>query len=241
MTALNSFVAALFALTAHGVHAQGVDGPADAPLAAEVLGTQVRTADPEELRYLVVGRLIDRYASERQIEVQQSEIDAYVATVARAMAEDRKQREAERQRLLPQLQFQDLSDAERAALSAQLAVLDELLAPANEDSAEDRAARQQVAAAFIRQWKVNRALYRQYGGRIIFQQGGPEPLDAYRLFLEEQQRQGAFEILNPSLEAGFWHYFRTDAIHSFYPSGSAEEQRTFDRPWWTREGSVRTP
>jgi hypothetical protein len=75
-------------------------------------------------------------------------------------------------------------------------------------------------------------LYRQYGGRIIFQQGGPEPLAAYRLFLEERQRQGDFKILDPALETAFWADYRTDAIHSFYTQGSEEEKQVFERPWW---------
>lgn len=99
-------------------------------------------------------------------------------------------------------------------------------------AAEDQAARRQVAAAFIRQWKINRALYQQYGGRIIYQQGGPEPLDAYRTFLQARERQGAFTILNPAFEAEFWKYFLTDSIHSFYPKGSQEEARAFQTPWW---------
>ncbi|MFM1892534.1 MAG: hypothetical protein RLZ44_1611 [Pseudomonadota bacterium] len=238
-------IAILLAALAFGTQvaaaAGNVYGSADAPLAGQVLDTDVHTADAEELRYVVLRELTDRYAAERGIEVQQGEIEAYVAAVARSMAEDRKQRAAERERLAQQLQSGTLSPAEREALSSQLRVLDELLAPEGAgtpgsdgkgESPEDRAAREQIAAAFILQWKINRALYQQYGGRIIFQQGGPEPLDAYRLFLEEQQKQGAFKILDPALEAGFWRYYRTDAIHSFYPAGSAEEARAFAQPWW---------
>jgi hypothetical protein len=91
---------------------------------------------------------------------------------------------------------------------------------------------QENPAAFIRQWKINQALYRQYGGRIIYQQGGPEPLDAYRTFLQARERQGAFKILNPAFEAEFWKYFLTDSIHSFYPKGSQEEAQAFETPWW---------
>lgn len=80
--------------------------------------------------------------------------------------------------------------------------------------------------------KLNRALYQDYGGRIIFQQGGPEPLDAYRRFLEERQRQGAFAVLNPELEDAFWRYYRNDSIHSFFPPGSEQEAEAFRTPWW---------
>ena len=49
-----------------------------------------------------------------------------------------------------------------------------------EERAEVDAMRHDMASGIIRQWKINKALYDQYGGRIIYQQLGPEPLDAYR-------------------------------------------------------------
>ena len=63
-----------------------------------------------------------------------------------------------------------------------------------------------------------------------YQQGGPEPLDAYRRFLEERKAQGDFHILSKDLEAAFWRYYLTDAIHSFYPPGSKEEAEAFESP-----------
>jgi hypothetical protein len=89
-----------------------------------------------------------------------------------------------------------------------------------------------AAVAFIRQWKIDRALYQQYGGRITFQQGGPEPLDAYRKFLEECAARGDFRIANSDLEAGFWRYYRDDSMHEFFKPGSAEEAKAFADPPW---------
>jgi hypothetical protein len=100
------------------------------------------------------------------------------------------------------------------------------------ESAEEKASREEVATAFIHQWKVNRALYQQYGGRILFQQGGPEPLDAYRKFLEESAARGDFRIANKELEAGFWRYYRDDSIHDFFEPGSADEAKAFADPPW---------
>ena len=105
-------------------------------------------------------------------------------------------------------------------------------APEAEESAEDKAAREEIATAFIMQWKINRALYEQYGGRIIFQQGGPEPLDAYRKFLEESAARGDFKIADKDLEAGFWSYYRDESIHDFFKPGSAEEAKAFAAPPW---------
>ena len=86
------------------------------------------------------------------------------------------------------------------------------------------------ARHIVRAFKINRSLYEQYGGRVIFQQMGPEPLDAYRAFLEERQEAGDFRILAPGLLDGFWEYFVDDSIHSFYPSEEAE--RVMKIPWW---------
>lgn len=96
--------------------------------------------------------------------------------------------------------------------------------PISEETGRD------VAQRMIRSFKIKQSLYETYGGRVIFQQMGPEPIDAYREFLEAQQEAGAFEIRDPSLEEGFWRYLVDDAIHSFYPPEEAKAVMT--RPWW---------
>jgi hypothetical protein len=206
--------------------------------AAQVLGTEIRTSDPEELRFLVLGALTDRYAAERGIEVTPDEIDGYLARIAAIAEQDRRERAARLAEIERQLALPALADAERKTLTAERETLEQLArdleqTPATpQEAAEEAQARRTVATAFVRQWKINQALYRDYGGRIIFQQGGPEPLDAYRRFLEEQQRQGAFAIADKDLAAAFWRYYTNDAIHSFYPAGSAEEAQAFVSPWW---------
>jgi hypothetical protein len=175
----------------------GVYGDPAAPVAGRVLGTVIHTQDAEELRYVVLKELTDRYAASQGITVTPAEKEAYVAHLREALSKD-------------------------PAVAAEL----------GEESAEDRAARLEIAEAFIKQWKINRALYQQYGGRIIFQQGGPEPLDAYRAFLEERQAAGDFDILDASMAASFWRYYRDDSIHSFFERGSAEEAKAFEvEPW----------
>jgi FKBP-type peptidyl-prolyl cis-trans isomerase (trigger factor) len=55
------------------------------PLAATVLGEEVRTSDAEVMQEIVLTRLLDRYAEERGIKVTDAEIDAYVENLRRAM------------------------------------------------------------------------------------------------------------------------------------------------------------
>jgi hypothetical protein len=222
-----------------GTSQADVYGDPNAPIAGNVLGTVIHTDDPEELRYVILKELTDRYASDKGIAVTQDERAAYQTHLQRSMEQDRQRQEARRDELTRRLQGSDLPESERASLASELetlntliATLDDMAGGAAEDPAETAAARDQVADAFIRQWKINQALYQEYGGRIIFQQGGPEPLDAYRRFLEERQARGDFEILNADMETQFWRYYRDDSIHSFYPPGSEEEAKVFQVPWW---------
>ena len=214
-------------------------GKPDAPLAAEVLGIEIHTDDPDEMQYVILQKLTDRYAADHGIAVNPEEIAAYLAHLEQDIEQDRKENEAQRAEIVRKLQAQDLPGDERTRLAAQLEALNELLAASDgaaggavANPKEDKAAREWIASSFIRQWKINRALYEQYGGRIVYQQGGPEPLDAYRKFLEEQEKQGAFTILNKEFEPEFWKYYVTDSMHSFYQAGSEEEARAFQDPWW---------
>ena len=174
-----------------------VYGDPAVPVAGSVLGTSIHTQDAEELRYVVLKALTDRYAASKGLEVTQAEREAYAAHVRDELSKD-------------------------PAVAGML----------EQESAEDQAARLEIAGAFILQWKINRALYQQYGGRIGFQQGGPEPLDAYRKFLEERQAAGDFSIDDPVLAAVFWRYYQDDSIHSFFEAGSADEAKAFGvEPW----------
>lgn len=173
--------------------------PAELPLAASVLGEEVRTGDPEEMQEIVLTRLFDRYAEEQGIEVSDAEIDAYVDSMRRGMR--------------------------TRGLTAE-----DNLTP--EEAAQVEQMRRDMGRSMIRQWKLNRALYQQYGGRIVYQQLGPEPLDAYRQYLEERQAAGDFTIHQKAFEEAFWRYFTTDSMHDFYEPGSEEEAKAFTIPPW---------
>jgi heat shock protein HslJ len=174
--------------------------PVELPLAATVLGEEIRTSDAGEMRDIVLSRLFDRYAEEQHIEANDAEIDAFVDNMRRGMR------------------------------AAGLATEDDLTA---EEAAQAKQMRRDMGRSMIRQWKLNRALYQQYGGRIIFQQLGPEPLDAYRHYLEERRSAGDFRIHEKAFDKEFWRYFTTDSMHDFYEPGSAEEKRAFTTPPWS--------
>lgn len=173
--------------------------PDDAPIAATVLGEEVRANDADEMRWIILSRLFDHYAAQHNIKLTEAEIEAFVASLKRGL--------------------------KATGLSA-----DSDLTP--EEAAQVDAMRREMARAMIRQWKINRQLHRTYGGRVIHQQLGPEPLDAYRRFLDERQRAGAFAIHEKAFESAFWRYFTDDSRHSFFAPG--DEASAFEVPPWER-------
>jgi len=212
------------------------------PLVGMLLGEPVHANDAEELRYLVLRALTGQYAQAKSIEVTQAEKDAYVQRQRAGMHQELNERMARRDAITGQLASAELSASDRAELESELETLNELIAGLSEligdgaaESAEDRAARDEIAGAFIWQWKVNQALQREFGGRIVYQQGVPEPLDAYRQWLEAAEARGDFKITDPVLAAGFWRYYRDESIHSFYEPGSQAEAAALADPWWGTE------
>jgi len=210
-----------------------------APVVAMVLDEEVRASSADEMQEVILARLFGRYASKRDIAAEPSEIQAWIDALSRAKNQDRSEKEARLADLEGQLEGEGLSTTERASLESEAAQLEGFLEGLDEGSqltAEERAQlkemEQAMARSIIERWKLNRSLHREYGGRIIFQQMGPEPIDAYREFLEEKQAEGAFVILAPEFEGGFWRYFTNDSMHSFVEPGSEAEAKAFKIPPW---------
>lgn len=94
-----------------------------------------------------------------------------------------------------------------------------------------RGAERMLAESAVKGWKFDRALYKQYGGTVIFQQSNPfEPVGAYRRFLEEHERKGSFEILDPALRQSFWAYY-TNPQEAVVPPAEVN----YDTPWWLQK------
>ena len=209
------------------------------PLVAEVLGMQIRTKIPAKMQAVIGQKLFQNYAKQNNIAATKKDIDLYLARMDWFMREDRKKNDARRVEIQQQLKAETMPVEKKEQLESELKALDSLhqyeIAEDAEQEQDQQAilkVRQKMAKASIETWMVNRALYQQYGGRIIYQQMGPEPLDAMHDYLQEQQQKGAFKILEKSFEAPFWDYFVNDSKHNFFKPGSREEKLAFDSPPW---------
>ncbi|EED36180.1 hypothetical protein NOR51B_2128 [Luminiphilus syltensis NOR5-1B] len=174
----------------------------DAVATATVEGISIITTDPDSLRSIILTQLLDRYALENNIVARDADINRYIA---------------QKDKRLKEMLGSDYEDT---------AKLDE-----GEREEVERIQRS-MAESMIKNWKTNKALYEQYGGRVVFQQLGPEPMDAYRLFLAGQEQQGRFSIHSTDLASAFWAFFEDDERHSFYTTEKLDEAGVFDNPPW---------
>jgi heat shock protein HslJ len=101
-----------------------------------------------------------------------------------------------------------------------------------EEREQATAMRRSMGAALIRRWKINKSLYETYGGRIMYQQFGPEPLDAYRQYFEERSAAGDFSVDDPDMAEAFWSYFTDEKRHDFMDPDSEDAARAFRTPPW---------
>lgn len=209
------------------------------PIIAEVLGRKIRMSQKDAMVGIIFGSLLERYAKEHKIEPTKAEIAAFVAKSSESRKQDHKEWEKERKDILKKLKSKTLSESERKKLASKLETLNSLLKTdpemdkyEKEHPEKVKKINEKVAKHFIQAWKVNHALFRQYGGRVIFQQAGPEPLDAYRDFLKEHEKKGSFKILDKSLEPSFWNYFVNDSMHVFTSETREQGEKIFKTPWW---------
>ena len=71
-----------------------------------------------------------------------------------------------------------------------------------------------LAQTMIAQWKADKALWDAYGGRVIFQQGALEPVDAYKKFMAYIRQEGKLEIPDPQFGDVFGIMERYIAINN---------------------------
>ncbi len=209
----------------------------------EALKTRQRR---ERLRALVWQAVFEDYAQQRHIAPTPAEIESHLRHHHRFQREDRQRREQDRQRLIGELKSPKLTEARRKQAQQHLDTLNRL----KEFDAQQEQERRDPARAKIwqeserrvtefrvRRWKVDQALYREFGGRIVFQQAGWEPIDAYRRLLDQYAARKAFVVHDPAYRDAVYSYFQ----HQFVYADEAKAKFYFEKPYWERtEAELKT-
>ncbi len=193
----------------------------------------------ENFRALIWSRVFADYSQKRKIEPTEAEIESNMNQTRRFMKEDRVRREKEREALIKELASQSLPEPRRKQAQQYLDTLNslrdfdtkrelELKDPAQVELLKD--AEKRVASVWVKQWKINQALFHEFGGRIIFQQAGWEPIDAYRKLLEHYEQTSALVIRDRSLRDAVYSYFN----HQFVYAEEKKARFYFEKPYWER-------
>jgi polyribonucleotide nucleotidyltransferase len=230
------FVAGILILAlSHADQSKAHDGENET--IAVVLGKKITLKDKDKLNGMIFGALLENYASENSIEPTEAELDAFVKRTEEMRKQQQADFEKDREKLTQELKSSSLTEKEKKEKTERLNTIESILKTTKEAEErtkgmdeEMRTMKRNMARHFVRTWKINKSLYEKYGGRIIFQQAGIEPLDAYRQFLKEQEKKKAFEILNKDFEASFWKYFVDDSMHTFYSKDDGA--KLMETPWW---------
>jgi len=228
----------------------------DLPLPPKMVETSKSTMSAEEfaqwkqdalrqtLAFGVMEEARKRFLKEMGMAPTRQEIDGYIAFLQRAQQTDRKQRAEEREKLQQELQQPGLGDERRAAAKKKLSVLEEMdkddAPPATAAARkEQQESEQTVAAMTVAGWKFNQALYRKYGGRVVLQQAGLEPIDAHKAFMQELETSGAYKILDPAYQDLFKET-REYFDKKFQYADQAEIDKYFASPWWLHAAEIKS-
>jgi len=216
-----------------------VDTLAD-PVIAVVLGEELTMADGNRLSQLIFKPLLDRFAEENNLEPTTAELDSFSVRMRAVQRAEMKKVEGPVDTMRMKLQSTSLTAEERAGMENDLESMENMIRDFRDlerlrgegDTTTLREERE-AARMFVRAWKANHALHAKYGGRVIFQQFGPEPLDAFRDFLKDEEKKGSFRIIDTTWSEPFWRYFVNESMHSFYPKEKGDE--LMKTPWWMQD------
>jgi hypothetical protein len=207
---------------------------------AVLLGKELTIAPGDELTGKITGALFKRYRDENKVVLTDADVDAYAKS--RASQNMRMLEELKRDRAAAEekLKSPTLADEERKKLERDVARhkefvedRDALELATKQDPKAAREMDRNVAEMFVLPWKLNQSLFQKYGGRVIFQQMGPEPVDAYRDYLKECEKKGDFKLLTDEAKEKFWKYFTDDKMHTFLDAESGRE--AMKTPWWLKD------
>ena len=193
------------------------------------------------LEAMIYSALQKRLLEETGMEPTEDEIQLFIDFSLKQEETRMEKFQSQRDDLLKELKAADLKESKRASLSDHLKTVDQLIEYELKRQEQEKAipnyaeikkkSLKKVATISVTSWKFNKALYEKYGGRIIFQQAGLEPIDAYKQFLDDHTKKKSFEIFDLSFDDMFESMYKYFEMGHNYLSDE-EAGRYFDKPWW---------
>lgn len=86
----------------------------------------------------------------------------------------------------------------------------------------------EIAEKQVMQFQTEKALYDEFGGKVIFRQSNPQmPIDAYKALLNRYRENNQLQIIDSALREAFWNVFTPPFQYEIAP-----ENVDFTQPWW---------
>lgn len=142
---------------------------------------------------LMWPRIAAHYTARHGLAATAAEVDEVLAYQREFRRKDRAQRARKLDQLGYRLAAEDLDPQERARLREFQAVLLRLaLRDVERDKApdQDRGRLQAFYAPLVEMWKINEAIYRQYGGVVALTEFGPSAHGARAALIADYEREG---------------------------------------------------
>lgn len=187
-------------------YAVGADGVAIV-LGEEIGGVELVQAEggpaqAARLLDLVWRRVARHYVERNGLAATAAEVAELAAYHREFDRKDRAQRARKIQQLNQRLAADGLKAEERAWLEEFRAVLRRLERRDAENERSpppDPAQQATLLTPWVEMWKMNRALYEEYGGVVALTRFGPDPHGARRALIEDYERRGLLKFSDASL------------------------------------------
>jgi hypothetical protein len=143
----------------------------------------------------------------------------------------------------PPFVLDDLKEINARLAKPEVSILERIVLLAMKSMCQrDLAHPYRMFAAFaFTNWKMQRHFYDRFGGgRVLWQQAGLEAFDAYRRWLESEERKGNFKITDPKLRQAFYRYWKL-SHDPFMITDPEEIRRGFLKPEWAPPASKVSP
>jgi hypothetical protein len=190
-----------------------------------------RDADQWELMSRIMTTfgdpIVNRFVNRQKIEATVDEIAKFQSNSRKKDERNVREWEARLLELKKKLAASNLSNEDKAKLEEERAMLQRFVAANRELGTYD--VPEVLTRMFIVAWKTERELQRVYGGRVIFQQAGPEALDARRRLFEQAEKDGDVTFGDAGVRHLFYYYYE-NMRHT------GIDEKALERPWFIDEG-----
>ena len=198
------------------------------------------------LREAIWKPISEKYIPKKDLEPTEEELQEYIVHFRQGKArrlqeqqEHLEQLRREADKLEKQLPTQDSEDQEETSqrlqkMRKEIGAIEKSFEIDRRIEGRGKDFEQFSAKWWVGHWKQQQWYYKRYGGRVIYQQVGPEAIDAMRDFLKEAEAKKDFVIYDQKLNAKFWAPYTKERPGVLV----RDPDKVFEHPWSIMDRSV---